>query len=121
MCPTRRSPFFAKATTDGVVRNPSGVDTTVGSPSWMKAMHELVVPRSIPMTFDIIRLPGFETVAPHGSRQCVRSDRNARTARRAKSQGSKNGSLLLCNDDVRGTDDGSVEDVALRDDLCHVT
>src|SRR5678816_4625362 len=67
MWPTRRSPFFANATTDGVVRSPSGVVTTVGSPSWMKEMHELVVPRSIPMTFDIVRLLALE-VAPHGPR-----------------------------------------------------
>src|SRR5881628_368930 len=47
--PTRRSPDWAKATTDGVVRPPSAFSMTVGSPPSRTAMHELVVPRSIPM------------------------------------------------------------------------
>ena len=49
--PTRRSPLCAKATTDGVVRPPSLFSMTVGSPPSSTAMHELVVPRSIPMVF----------------------------------------------------------------------
>src|SRR3954454_22459611 len=47
--PTRRSPDWAKATTDGVVRPPSAFSMTVGSPPSRTAMHEFVVPRSIPM------------------------------------------------------------------------
>src|SRR5205814_10583282 len=47
---TRRSPFLANATTDGVVRKPSAFGITLGSPPSMTATHELVVPRSIPMT-----------------------------------------------------------------------
>ena len=49
--PTRRWPSLVNATTDGVVRPPSAFGMTVGSPPSMIAMHELVVPRSIPMTF----------------------------------------------------------------------
>src|SRR5919107_4987928 len=49
--PTRRSPDLAKATTDGVVRPPSAFSMTVGSPPSSTAMHELVVPRSMPMVF----------------------------------------------------------------------
>ena len=49
--PTRRSPLFVKATTDGVVRPPSAFSMTVGSPPSRTAMHELVVPRSMPMVF----------------------------------------------------------------------
>ncbi len=49
--PTRRSPLAAKATTDGVVRPPSLFSMTVGSPPSSTAMHEFVVPRSIPMVF----------------------------------------------------------------------
>ncbi len=49
--PTRRSPLCVKATTDGVVRPPSLFSMTVGSPPSSTAMHELVVPRSIPMVF----------------------------------------------------------------------
>src|SRR5207248_10477626 len=49
--PTRRSPDCANATTDGVVRPPSAFSTTVGSPPSSTAMHELVVPRSIPLVF----------------------------------------------------------------------
>src|SRR4051794_33043268 len=47
--PTRRSPDWANATTDGVVRPPSAFSMTVGSPPSRTAMHEFVVPRSIPM------------------------------------------------------------------------
>src|SRR5215212_10225255 len=47
--PTRRSPEGVKATTDGVVRPPSAFSMTVGSPPSRTAMHEFVVPRSIPM------------------------------------------------------------------------
>src|ERR1700694_1146099 len=47
--PTRLSPPCVKATTDGVVRPPSAFSMTVGSPPSSTAMHELVVPRSMPM------------------------------------------------------------------------
>ena len=47
--PTRRSPDWVNATTEGVVRPPSAFSITVGSPPSRTAMHELVVPRSIPM------------------------------------------------------------------------
>jgi hypothetical protein len=46
--PTRTSPFLAKATTEGVVRAPSALGMTVGSPPSSTAMTEFVVPRSIP-------------------------------------------------------------------------
>src|SRR3954469_6064564 len=46
---TSRSPPVVKATTDGVVRPPSAFSMTVGSPPSRTAMHEFVVPRSIPM------------------------------------------------------------------------
>src|ERR1700761_5160197 len=46
--PTRRSPCGGKATTEGVVRDPSALGTTVGLPASVAAMTELVVPRSIP-------------------------------------------------------------------------
>src|SRR6478752_9813000 len=49
--PTRRSPDCANATTDGVVLPPSAFSMTVGSPPSSTAMHELVVPRSIPIVF----------------------------------------------------------------------
>src|SRR6516225_4914136 len=51
--PTSRSPEAVKATTDGVVRPPSAFSMTVGSPPSSTAMHELVVPRSIPIVFPI--------------------------------------------------------------------
>src|SRR5438270_3035940 len=47
--PTSRSPEGANATTEGVVRPPSAFSITVGSPPSSTAMHELVVPRSMPM------------------------------------------------------------------------
>src|SRR5690625_7141021 len=46
--PTSTSPFLAKATTEGVVREPSALAMTVGSPASRTATHEFVVPRSIP-------------------------------------------------------------------------
>ena len=42
------------AFTDGVVRPPSAFSITVGSPPSSTAMHEFVVPRSIPMVFAIV-------------------------------------------------------------------
>ena len=52
--PTRRSPLLAKATTDGVVRPPSAFSMTVGSPPSRTAMHEFVVPRSMPMVLAML-------------------------------------------------------------------
>src|ERR1700758_5197657 len=49
--PTSRSPDCVNATTDGVVLPPSAFSMTVGSPPSSTALHELVVPRSIPMVF----------------------------------------------------------------------
>src|SRR6187399_350533 len=46
--PTSTSPLRANATTDGVVREPSELATTTGSPPSSTATTELVVPRSIP-------------------------------------------------------------------------
>src|SRR5687768_14456203 len=51
--PTRTSPFLAKATTDGVVREPSEFAMTVGSPPSRTVTTELVVPRSIPTARDM--------------------------------------------------------------------
>src|SRR5882757_868519 len=50
-CPTSRSPSSEKATTDGVVLDPSAFGTTEGSPPSQTAMTELVVPRSMPTAF----------------------------------------------------------------------
>src|SRR3990172_7038206 len=52
--PTSRCPSFVNATTDGVVRPPSAFGMTVGSPPSRTAMHELVVPRSIPIVLDML-------------------------------------------------------------------
>src|SRR5215469_3660211 len=48
-CPTRRSPDLVMATTEGVVRVPSWLGITTGSPPCMTATTEFVVPRSIPI------------------------------------------------------------------------
>ena len=55
--PTRTSPFLAKATTEGVVRAPSALGMTVGSPPSSTAMTEFVVPRSIPTARAILLPP----------------------------------------------------------------
>src|ERR1700729_2535652 len=52
--PTRRSPDLVKATTEGVVRPPSSLAITLGSPPSITATTELVVPRSIPIIFAIV-------------------------------------------------------------------
>src|SRR5258708_24839458 len=46
--PTSRSPCGVKATTDGVVRDPSALGITAGLPDSVAAITEFVVPRSIP-------------------------------------------------------------------------
>src|SRR3990170_7897476 len=51
--PTSRSPLLANATTDGVMRPPSALLMTTGSPPSMTATTEFVVPRSIPMILPI--------------------------------------------------------------------
>src|SRR6266852_2940883 len=52
--PTSRWPSLVNATTDGVVRPPSAFVITVGSPPSSTAMHEFVVPRSMPIVFAIV-------------------------------------------------------------------
>src|SRR5918996_4891339 len=46
--PVRTSPPLEKATTEGVVREPSALGMTTGSPASRTATTELVVPRSMP-------------------------------------------------------------------------
>src|ERR1700733_15940749 len=51
--PTRTSPDLEKPTTDGVVRPPSALGMTVGSPASSTLTTELVVPRSMPTALGI--------------------------------------------------------------------
>src|SRR6202030_577987 len=53
---TRRSPSSEKATIDGVVRMPSAFSMTFGVLPSITATHELVVPRSMPMTLPMVRV-----------------------------------------------------------------
>src|SRR5262249_20900196 len=62
--PTRRSPSLVKATIDGVVRAPSEFSMTFAFFPSMTATHELVVPRSIPITFAIHRLLSADRPGP---------------------------------------------------------
>src|ERR1700692_4238761 len=55
-CPTRTSPSSVKATIDGVVRAPSAFSMTLALLPSITATQELVVPRSIPIAFAMIRL-----------------------------------------------------------------
>src|SRR5262249_14162908 len=48
--PTRGSPFAVKHTIEGVRRDPSWFGITRGAPPSMTPTHELVVPRSIPIS-----------------------------------------------------------------------
>src|SRR5436190_6497859 len=52
--PTSRSPSSVNATIEGVVRMPSAFSMTFGVFPSITATHELVVPRSIPMTLPIV-------------------------------------------------------------------
>src|SRR5258705_4813000 len=52
--PTSRSPLFVNATTEGVVRPPSALGITCGSPASITATHEFVVRRSMPMIFPML-------------------------------------------------------------------
>ena len=52
--PTNRSPAAVNATTEDVVRAPSMLAMTTGSPPSMTETTEFVVPRSIPMIFDML-------------------------------------------------------------------
>src|SRR3954452_13226682 len=56
--PTSTSPSLVNATTDGVVRAPSLLGMTTGSPASRTATTELVVPRSIPTALGILGPPG---------------------------------------------------------------
>src|SRR4029450_1506439 len=70
-CPTSRSPWSVKATTEGVVRDPSALAITVGSPPSRTAITELVVPRSIPTALAIcvphLHWDRAESSAPGGT------------------------------------------------------
>ena len=52
--PTRRSPSLVKATTLGVVREPSELGITTALPPSIVATQLFVVPKSIPITADPI-------------------------------------------------------------------
>jgi hypothetical protein len=55
--PIRRSPSFAKATIEGVVRVPSTFSITLGLPPSITATQLFVVPRSIPITLAYSKRP----------------------------------------------------------------
>src|SRR5579864_7747955 len=67
--PTRTSPDLENPTTDGVVRPPSALGMTTGSPASNTLTTELVVPRSIPTALGI----GVASVSarPDGSHQDI--------------------------------------------------
>ncbi|GBC75784.1 hypothetical protein HRbin06_01106 [archaeon HR06] len=58
--PTKISPSFVKATTDGNIFpatvGPSALGITMGLPPSIMAAAELVVPRSIPIIFSLLSL-----------------------------------------------------------------
>src|SRR5512136_1023089 len=54
--PTRRVPSLVKPTTEGVVLPPSALGMTRGLPPSISAMHEFVVPRSMPIIFSFMTL-----------------------------------------------------------------
>ena len=57
--PTSRSPFAVKPTMEGVVRAPSWLGMTWGTPPSITATQEFVVPRSMPIIFPTSNLAPF--------------------------------------------------------------
>src|ERR1700724_3607319 len=68
--PTRTSPDFENPTTDGVVRPPSALGMTTGSPASRTLTTELVVPRSIPTALGIC-VASVYSAAPDGFHQGI--------------------------------------------------
>ena len=66
--PTSTSPVFENATTDGVVRAPSALGMTAGSPASSTATTELVVPRSIPTALDMGSSEGTDWAGGYAKR-----------------------------------------------------
>src|SRR2546428_9694124 len=64
--PTRISPSFVKATTEGVSRLPSWLGMTMGLPPSITATTELVVPRSMPITLGMRSSVGARTCRGSG-------------------------------------------------------
>jgi hypothetical protein len=62
-----------KATTDGVVRDPSALGITVGWPASVAAITEFVVPRSMP-TAVAIAAPSLNETSPMAWRQIPCND-----------------------------------------------
>ena len=62
ICPTRRSLSLVKATTEGVVLDPSALTMTKGFPPSIVAITELVVPKSIPIALDIVDTSSFSHI-----------------------------------------------------------
>src|SRR5699024_4383452 len=73
--PTSTSPFLAKATTDGVVREPSEFAMTTASPPSSTDTTEFVVPRSIPTARPIVDVLLFVAPPRGGSRFFARCER----------------------------------------------
>ena len=73
--PTSRSPSSVKATIDGVVLAPSAFSSTLGLVPSMTATHELVVPRSMPMTLAMFCDPLFRGRPSEPNRFGVRLSR----------------------------------------------
>src|SRR5437588_3693063 len=71
--PTSLSPDCVNATTEGVVRPPSAFSITVGSPPSSTAIQLLVVPRSIPIVFPILRLAPLRVQRRKSKRESSRS------------------------------------------------
>src|ERR1700729_2825187 len=102
--PTRTWPSSVKATIDGVVRPPSAFSITLALFPSITATQELVVPRSMPIAFAMIRLlvqkmrANAFAVSDYvrlicGTRQVRREER--RPARPAAAWGSSGGLILL--------------------------
>src|SRR5688572_28893490 len=71
--PISTSPPLEKATTEGVVRDPSLLGMTTGSPASRTETTELVVPRSMPTALGIGGPPGGWSEVGSGSRIEVES------------------------------------------------
>src|SRR4029450_13187921 len=69
--PISPSPPLEKATTDGVVREPSALGMTTGSPASRTATTELVVPRSMPTALGMLRCLREDRIPGRPQDQCL--------------------------------------------------
>src|SRR5260221_2451662 len=81
--PTRTSPVFENATTEGVVRLPSALGMTTGSPASSTETTELAVPRSMTTDLDIACLHEKSELSTNRAYNLTKALSDSRTGRKS--------------------------------------